>query len=167
MRDIVLVMLLLAMPAWADDLFGGPACIRDGRTLFVSVRIEQGQCRGGVKVRLYGIDAPDPEQRCATVSGAPYACGLSALNALEDMTFRVTVKCRPRAEQDADRSLPAICWAGERELNGEMVARGWALAHPEEGDEYLSEEAAAKAGKRGLWAGRFDAPWIWRQERRR
>lgn len=167
MRAIVLLMLLIAAPAAADELFGGPACIRDGQTLFVGVRIEQGQCRGGIKVRLYGIDAPDPEQRCATPSGAPYSCGLAALNALEDLTFRMAVLCRPRAGTEPDRSLPSICWAGERELNGEMVARGWALAHPLEGEEYRGEEEAARSAGRGLWAGRFDPPGAWRQERRR
>lgn len=167
MRALALLLLFFALPALADEPFAGPACIRDGRTLFVGVRIEQGQCKGGIKVRLYGIDTPDIEQRCATVSGAPYSCGLAALNALEHMTFRMTVECQARAAPDPDRSLPASCRAGERALNGEMVARGWALAHPVEGEEYLEEEAAAKAARRGLWAGRFDLPWAWRQERRR
>ncbi len=167
MPIVFLLILLFAIPARAQEPVAGPACIRDGSTLFVGVRIEQGQCRGGVKIRLFGIETPDLEQRCATVSGAPYSCGLSALNTLEDMTFRLSVQCEARAGPDPDRSLPATCWAAERELNAEMVRRGWALAHPGEGAEYLDEEAAAKAAKRGLWAGRFDLPWIWRQERRR
>ena len=47
-----------------------------------------------------------------------------------------------------------------------MVEKGWALAEPSRGLRYEAEQAGARAARRGLWAGRFVAPWVWRQGRR-
>lgn len=169
-RALALAALILAMPvadAGAQQVVRGAACVADGRTLFVGGSREQGQCRGGVKIRLAGIDTPDPEQRCATPTGTPYSCGISALNALEDLTWRLTLFCEPQGPPDRDRALPALCHAAERDLASEMVRRGWAIVEPSDSETYAAEQAAARAAQRGLWAGRFDPPAAWRQERRR
>lgn len=169
-QALALAVLALSMPiadAGAQEAVRGTACVLDGRTLFVGGSREQGQCRGGVKIRLADIDVPDVEQRCATPSGAPYSCGISALNALEDLTWRLTLVCEPQGPADRDRALPAICHAAERDLAREMVRRGWAVVDPPDSETYAAEQAAARAAQRGLWAGRFDLPSAWRQERRR
>jgi endonuclease YncB( thermonuclease family) len=31
---------------------------------------------------------------------------------------------------------------------------------------YVAQESAARAARRGLWEGRFDAPWDWRSGQR-
>jgi endonuclease YncB( thermonuclease family) len=154
------------MPCAAQEAIEGLACVVDGRSLFVGSRREEGQCRGGVKVRLFGIDAPDLEQRCATPTGASYACGLSALTALEELTWRRTVRCEPKDAPGRDRTTAATCFVGQQDLAAEMVRRGWAIAAPRESEAYAVEQAKARQARRGLWSGRFDNPAAWRQDRR-
>jgi endonuclease YncB( thermonuclease family) len=158
--------LAFAVPCAAQEPVEGSVCLVDGHTLLVGGTREAGRCHGGIKVRLFGIDAPDPAQRCVTATGTPYSCGISALNALEDLTWRRTLRCEPMAIPAAGRSVPAICIAAEQNLNAAMVRQGWAIADRRDGDDYLAEQEEARAAMRGLWAGRFDVPWQWRQERR-
>lgn len=60
----------------------------------------------------------------------------------------------------------AQCKAGDVDLNGEMVRLGWALAYPCHSFDDVSEEAEARAAKRGLWQGRFENPQAWRERHR-
>jgi hypothetical protein len=41
-----------------------------------------------------------------------------------------------------------------------------ALAYRRYSSDYVDEEAAAKAAKRGLWHGTFIPPWEWRAQQR-
>jgi hypothetical protein len=47
-----------------------------------------------------------------------------------------------------------------------MVQQGWALAFVRYSKEYLPDEEAARAARRGLWSGAFIAPWDWRHRNR-
>ncbi len=46
------------------------------------------------------------------------------------------------------------------------VTAGLALAYRRYSKDYVGQEAAAQAARRGLWSGRFVAPWDWRQGQR-
>ncbi len=41
---------------------------------------------------------------------------------------------------------------------------GWALAD-RQANAYVGQEQAAQRAGRGLWAGKFDPPWAWREKR--
>jgi len=69
-------------------------------------------------------------------------------------------------ERDKYKRLIAICFAGTKDLNAEMVRQGWALAYRKYSTAYVVEEASAKAQKLGLWRGQFVAPWDWRRGKR-
>ena len=43
-----------------------------------------------------------------------------------------------------------------------MVREGWALAYVQYSREYVTDEAAARDQRKGVWAGAFIAPWDWR-----
>ena len=47
-----------------------------------------------------------------------------------------------------------------------MVAQGWAVAYRKYSTDYVSQEAAAKAGRRGVWRGEFVVPSRWRRGER-
>ena len=47
-----------------------------------------------------------------------------------------------------------------------MVAEGWALAYRKYSKDYVSAEDTAKAAGRGMWRGKFIAPWKWRRGKR-
>ena len=113
----------------------------------------------GQRLRLDGIDAPDPGQRC-TVEGRLYDCGEVARTALLDLTAGVEVLCRPLGPGPGD-SMTARCFAAGYDLSEGMVYTGWALADPETANNYGAMQERARQSRHGLWRGRFVAPWDW------
>jgi endonuclease YncB( thermonuclease family) len=147
------ILLLLGAPAVAE-LAGSPQII-DGDTLEVA----------GQRIRLFGIDAPEPDQVCRH-GGRDYQCGRVARAALWDLVAGLDVSCAPEAEAPTqDGGIAATCIAGDFTLNEEMVYSGWALADRRATDRYVATETNAKNARRGLWKGEFEPPWAWRQER--
>ena len=72
---------------------------------------------------------------------------------------------RPATATDTG-GLLAVCHSGGVNINAWMVARGWALAYRRYSVEYVDEERAARAARRGIWRGQFVAPWEWRRGKR-
>lgn len=146
------LMMAAAFPAAADVT--GKARVIDGNTLEI----------GGERIRLDGIDAPDPDQQCLTGKGKPYGCGTYATRALHGLVVGHSLTCKGE-ERDGDGRLIAVCVVGPFDLNEMMVADGWAVADPARGKAYVRAETAARARKVGLWKGTFDPPWVWRKQR--
>ena len=119
----------------------------------------------GMRVRLYGIDAPEAAQTCQR-NGREWACGTDAMRALETEIGSLGVSCE---EQDIDRydRVVGICHTGSRDLNAWMVRSGWAVAYRQYGGEvYDGEEVMARVAQRGLWSSDFVMPWDWRRGER-
>lgn len=119
----------------------------------------------GVRVRLFGVAAPPVTQTCFA-GGQRWNCGQAARWALVERIGLNWVVCDERG-RDASGAVIALCALGGRggpELNGWIVARGWALARPDESPDYSAEEAAARQAGRGIWAGGFVPPPAWRQQ---
>jgi len=57
-----------------------------------------------------------------------------------------------------------VCSNGAVDLGAEMASAGLALAYRQYTNDYVDEEAAARAARRGLWSGTFTEPWDWRRE---
>lgn len=83
--------------------------ITDGDTL---------RCDGGLKIRLWGIQAPERDE----------PGGLAATRALADITHGQTLVCQ-RKGKSYDR-IVARCLIGKRDVAGEMVRRGHAVDWP-------------------------------------
>ncbi len=113
----------------------------------------------GRRLRLQGIDAPEPHQRCLFRSRF-YDCGEIARAALLDLTAGAEVSCRPLGSGPADTNL-ARCFAQGYDLSEGMVYTGWALADPKAPSRYGPLQQQAERAGRGLWRGRFIAPWKW------
>lgn len=121
--------------------------------------------KDGAEFRLNGIDAPELHQTCKNASGKDYACGREARNALRALVSGRTLVC---AIIDTDRygRAVAVCKAGERDINAEMVRLGWAVAYRRHSLDYVDEERAARQAARGLWQGGFEMPEDWRSRHR-
>ena len=144
-----LVAAVVYLPG--EEVDGRPVAI-DGDSLRV----------GGREIRLYAIDAPEGCQSCERSDGTSWPCGKEARTLLTRLAA-AAVACRGRDEDRYGR-LVATCEAGGIDLGAEMVRRGMALAYRSHSTVYASAEAAARTARRGMWAGRFEPPWAWREK---
>ncbi|WP_077381893.1 MULTISPECIES: thermonuclease family protein [Mesorhizobium] len=144
---------------WTEPLPGsmeGRASVIDGDTVEIS----------GQRIRFNGIDAPESRQYCDDAKGFEYPCGRRAADALD--TFLAASRPLHCTFVDRDRygRLVGDCERADgRGVQQWLVEQGLALDWPKYSSGiYASLQAAAKASKRGIWAGSFQAPWEWRAE---
>lgn len=117
---------------------------------------------GAERIRLWGIDAPELDQKCKRDS-VTYACGALAHQALKNLVGSAVPVCET-IERDRYRRTVARCTVGGRDLGSLMVQSGWALDWPRYSrGRYRTEEREAREAGRGLWGGEFIEPWEWRQ----
>jgi len=147
-------MVLTLQPLMAAPDLVGRASVIDGDTLEIR----------GVRIRMHGIDAPESRQTCEA-DDKQYRCGQKAAFALSDMIGNRSVRCDAK-DKDRYGRVVAECFAGNTNLNADMVAQGWALAYRRYSKAYVGQEAEAKAAKLGMWRGTFMAPWDWRKAQR-
>jgi endonuclease YncB( thermonuclease family) len=152
----VLVIVLLVLRHFdVLDVMPGNVRVIDGDSLR----------RGQTEIRLHGIDAPEYRQTCRDAVRAEYSCGKRAAEELRSLVRGVEIKCQS-LETDRYGRAVATCHAGTVNINREMVARGWAVALMRFGSEYMLAEKQARAARRGLWAGSFEEPSLYRQRMR-
>ena len=130
----------------------GRARVIDGDTLDV----------GGVRLRLWGIDAPEKRQTCRT-GGRTWNCGGLAIAALRSRSG--DVRCESKGRDRYGRVL-GVCFEVEEDVNAWLVSEGWALAYRRYSTDYVEEEKEARKEKRGVHRGEFVAPWDWRRGKR-
>jgi endonuclease YncB( thermonuclease family) len=146
----LMTLLIGAQAGQADEFIEGPVQVIDGDTLrFADVR-----------VRIYGIDAPDIRQTCVWKSKT-VRCGVLSGDALKDLVFGASVKCVKRSVL-ADKTVIATCTADDRDIGRNLVHTGWSLADVRQSKRYIPVEEKARKAKRGLWRGPFVKPWDWK-----
>ena len=97
-----------------------------------------------VRVRLYGIDAPEKDQECA----------LAARKKLGKLIYDKEIRVEVLDVDKYGRYVGKV-YAGARYVNRYMLKEGlaWHYKHYAADDELLAEaEARAKAAGRGIWA---------------
>ena len=119
---------------------------------------------GPLKIRVHGIDAPERKQRCKTAADKDWDCGVAATEAMKDI-----IKGTPELHcslVDVDRygRLIMRCLAGDTDIGEALVEQGLAMAYRRYSQDYVTAEQNAKRAGRGIWQGRFDAPWDWRKK---
>ena len=121
----------------------------------------------GQRLRLFGIDAPEPSQWCGDESDIAYRCGWEATFFLAEIFEGRTVECvDTEAYQNFQRAVRCYFEDEERDridINATMVRAGHALAYRRYSDEFAEHEQTARAARRGMWRGAFQAPWDWRR----
>ncbi len=132
----------------------GSAEIIDGDTLVV----------GDMKVRLFGVDAPETNQSCFKGNDS-WPCGVDAAQALRSLIGNANVRCSGQ-EMDIYGRLIASCYIGQADIARELVAAGWATAFRQYSEQYVADETRAKAGRLGIWSSTFDMPEDFRRAER-
>ena len=119
---------------------------------------------GNLRIRLFGIDAPELRQQCADQNGTFWSCGAAAQRKLNDLIgINKDLQCSLR---DVDRygRLIMQCFSGSTDIGAAMVRSGHALAYRDFSDLYIAEEKQAKTALKGVWRGTFTPPWDWRRQ---
>ena len=150
LRSLIVLALLLGPAVARAEVLEGRARVVDGDTLEVA----------GVKVRLFGVDAPELDQLCER-GGQPWACGQAAREALGAIIGRKRVVC---AVQDHDRygRDVAVCETAAGDAGAALVRQGMAIAYRRYSGRYVNAEAAARAEGLGLWSSVWVQPETYR-----
>lgn len=140
-----MAILVIASPLFA--LSGKVVSIHDGDT----ITILQGKQQ--IKVRLFGIDAPELEQ--------PY--GKKSKQFLANLIAGEVVEVEPKGKDRYKRTLGIIYFKGQ-DINAQMVLNGYAWAYVKYSRIYVDQEKTARENKRGLWqSSNPTPPWQWRK----
>ena len=166
----ILLFLLIALPVWAKDpiriIEGTVAKVSDGDSINVTDSLGT-----TVKVRFYGIDAPEKEKNnrksdLTSKPGQPY--GEEAFAALKSKIGGQQVKVEVM-DINRNKRAVSVVWLGNRNINLEMLRDGfaWAYCQHLEGrhvSEYIQAEEQAKKERRGLWQqNNPQPPWEFRK----
>ncbi|MDA9466554.1 thermonuclease family protein [Bradyrhizobium sp. CCBAU 53415] len=145
------MLALSFVPAAAAGLTG-QASIIDGDTLQIH----------GTRIRLAGIDAPESSQLCRGDDSLPYRCGAKAANDLDAFVARRPVSCVPVSQDQYGRAV-ATCSVSGADLADWLVRNGYALDWRRySGGRYNAAQREASRAERGIWAGSYVAPWLYR-----
>jgi endonuclease YncB( thermonuclease family) len=154
------LLLLTSADACAGRIIEGMVrAVYDGDTVLLATRQQS-----HLKVRLYGIDAPETAKPDAP--GQPF--GAVARRTLMFKIMGRQVAAEVVEIDQYQRAVAVIRYAG-RDINREMVSEGlaWAyrpyLAGPY-ASEYIGAEQASRARHKGLWRDANPLPpWEFRQ----
>ena len=145
-------MILALSDAALRTELTGQASVIDGDTLEIH----------GTRVRLWGIDAPESTQQCRGADSNLYRCGAKAANDLDAFIAQRPVSCKP-VSQDQYRRTVAKCFLGDIDLGEWRVRNGLGLDWPQYSRrQYDAAQRAADRAGRGMWAGSYVAPWLYR-----
>jgi endonuclease YncB( thermonuclease family) len=145
--------------AFGKSIEGVVTYVSDGDTLWVRTAEHR-----KLKVRLYGIDAPEVRHR--DKPGQPF--GREAATALRSKVRGEHVSVEVRDIDQYGRLVGIVRFEG-RDINLEMVNEGWAWAYRAYlerpyASEYIEAEKKARADRLGLWKeANPQPPWEFRR----
>jgi len=149
------ILLLLALPSFALAWPGMVVKVTDGDTVTV---LDQESRQ--VKIRLYGIDAPERKQ--------PY--GNTATEHLRQLVALKDVEVVEYAKDRYGRTVADLTLDG-KSIPGKMVHDGYAWVYRQyctKGfcSEWVEFETQARQVRAGLWADKSPVPpWQWRRKK--
>ena len=153
MRVLLFTVLCSAVPGTAlAELSGRVVAVHDGDSLTLQVQGRK------VRVRLDGIDAPEPGQRF----------GMSATRSLASICRGKEAIVNDRGKDEAGRVVGSVACGGV-DANAEQVKRGMAWVfrtYLPLGSPLYELESNARLRGLGLWRDSDPVPpWEWRKKR--
>ena len=130
---IVYIFLLFMSISFADQI--KIIKIYDGDTITALTSQKE-----KIKIRLYGIDAPELKQ--------PF--GKASKRHLIDLISNNSLNINEKGKDKYGRTL-AVLYNGDQDINGQMVIDGYAWAYDKFSKDYVAFQQNAQALKKGLW----------------
>lgn len=93
-----------------------------------------------IKIRLYGIDAPELKQ--------PF--GKASKRHLIDLISNKSLKINEKGKDKYGRTL-AVLYNGDQDINAQMVIDGYAWAYDKFSKDYVAFQKDAQLLKKGIW----------------
>jgi endonuclease YncB( thermonuclease family) len=134
-RFTLLLCLLSAAPAFADDTLTGEAMMRDAVTIAIS----------GARIRLEAIIPPEESRMCGNAS-----CVEAAKSELASLIKGHTVTCK-KSRRLGHGYFLGPCTADGADLALYLLSQGLALPDADASDAYRAAAEQAEAGKKGVW----------------
>ncbi|EJP74630.1 thermonuclease family protein [Campylobacter sp. FOBRC14] len=126
---------------------GKVVSIHDGDTITILQNKQQ------IKVRLFGIDAPEKKQ--------PY--GQKSKQFLSNLIAGRSVEIQEKGKDRYKRVLGIVYLDGQ-DINEQMVLNGYAWAYVKYSKIYAGQELKARSQNLGLWQDKKPIPpWEWRK----
>jgi len=149
---LAFVLLLVLSSVAVPGEVAGRASVIDGDTLEIR----------GERIRLWGIDTPESSQLCRADDSRVYRCGAKAANELDAFIGGRPVFCAPLSQDQYGRTV-ASCSVNGIDLGEWLVRNGLALDWPQYSKgRYAAVQREADRAGRGVWAGSYVAPWLYR-----
>lgn len=118
---------------------------------------------GGIRVRLFGIDAPEMGQPCSA-NGREWDCGQWARDAVVASFEGAYARCNQLDTDQYGRAV-AQCVVDGQDMGQAIVYSGLAWAYRRYSDTYDLDEKSAALAERGLWAVTVQMPSDYRATR--
>ena len=156
--------LMAGMMPLSDAAFATTSYDLSGQVTVTKVSDGDSLRSGKLRIRIFGIDAPELKQECQDQVGSAWACGLVARQQLENLLGAdKLLHCKLR-NVDRYGRLVMQCFRGTVDIGAAMVRSGHALAYRSFSQLYVAEEQQASSARNGVWQGSFQPPWEWRQQ---
>lgn len=155
MGGIYTVMRGVDVPAPAPVDVQGRAHVHDGDTFTVA----------GVRIRLFGIDAPEMEQTCEMPDGSDWACGRWSRDEVRRILAGRDLRCVKQVWDKYGRMV-ARCYLEDQDLARMLVLEGIVFSYASFSRDYIADEKTATVAGRGLWQAKVMAPAEFRRQKR-
>ena len=125
----------------------------------------------GKKIRFSGIDAPESyfkgkKQMCKLDKKDIYCGEISKTKLIEKIGSNF-VDCVLEKNKDKYKRYIGECFVNGESLSVYMVRNGYALDWPRYSKgKFLKDQEFAKKNNLGIWAMKFEYPWVWRVNNR-
>ena len=168
----IVLLLFITTACFAKEPVRSFECmverVLDGDTVSCGLKSSGGTY---VKIRLYGVDAPEIEHRnkktgLVSKKGQPF--GSEAMDALHSKVYGSVINVDV-INVDRYKRLVGVLNIGNRNINREMVSEGWSWAYRQYLDrphasEYITAEEQARSKKLALWKqSNPQPPWEFRK----
>ena len=162
-KKIILVISISALVFFFtySDLKSQDIKISDGDTIKIKRQ----------KIRFGGIDAPESyfkgKKQTCKLAEKDIFCGEISKTKLIEKIGNNSVNCVLEKNRDKYKRFVGECFVNGESLSVYMVRNGYALDWPRYSKgKFLNDQEFAKNNKLGIWAMKFEYPWLWRAKNR-